>query len=617
MAIAYSSQGAGAGTETSGATLNLVCPATVNTNDILIAHTIWLDVTNAPSTPSGWTLLYGPQNLGDTTVVGRHWVFGKIADGTEDGATIGFGTAGGTNGRYGRIYSFTGWVSGTITQVVPSASFTFTVHETDPQMPTVTTTIAGARAVALVAQDDNNAIASATGESGGDWTEAVAEYTSTTIGVQGCMCQIQTCVPTADPGTVSGGTAATTDDQCGVIGFEIRESALPTAKPGLAKSDDFKASGIAQKSSIYEKDEIAISERTVFSLDEHITSETATLESERKAAGLYVIEYVKSGVVEAEAKAFGEDVIEHIESGTSILDAAGEGASDSAHEVLKSGESPLEMAPSGSDATTSDEVGLAASFFSTAGIRITEYAETGTAVAESFALGSGEQSQANDGKAISEFAVSGIYEVAYSRSGVAVAEFIVEGINALERIRTGFSALDAVGSATDEAAYTDTGIGIIDFVGSGASQSGGDIIKVGTAYTDLVALGSDEAEVLRLGTGIIEAAAAGIAAPEKIRFGEAHVDFSASGNRLHEMLQQGLAISVFAGTAYDETEYVEVGAGELIPSGSGYPEGAAAAKFGVATSIFTARGRSARKEIADAMATTSTSPDTTAVAMTE
>ena len=93
MAIAYSSQGAGAGTESNGASLDLVCQATVNANDILIAHVIHTGTTTAPSTPANWSLLYGPADVGTTTTA-RHWCFGKLADGSEDGATISFGTAG-------------------------------------------------------------------------------------------------------------------------------------------------------------------------------------------------------------------------------------------------------------------------------------------------------------------------------------------------------------------------------------------------------------------------------------------------------------------------------------------------------------------------------------------
>ena len=220
MAIAYKSAGAGFSTATGLAQLQGACPATVDANDILIAHTAWNDTASTPSTPSGWTLLYGPQNIG-TTPEGRHWVFGKIAAGTEDGATIQFGSPGGTNKRWGRIYSFSGYVSGTIDQITDG--FSNQAHATDPQMPSVTTTEAGALAVALVAQNDDNAVAAATGATGGTWAEAVAEYTATTG--TGVMMQLQTCTPTANPGTVSGGSSATTNDPCGVIGFEIRATA--------------------------------------------------------------------------------------------------------------------------------------------------------------------------------------------------------------------------------------------------------------------------------------------------------------------------------------------------------------------------------------------------------
>jgi hypothetical protein len=234
MAVAYKGAGAGSGTETSNAQLALVCPATVAQNDILIAHVIYLNNSTQPTTPEDWTRLYTSSGLGaglgTGTPTGRAYVYGKLAVGNEDGATINFGTAGGTSGRYGRIYSFSGYVSGTITDVVPSDSFADTPSETDPSAPDITTTVTGSLAVALVAQDDNNSIGSFTGESGGNWTEAVAEYTSSTIGSQGCMCQLQTATPTANPGTITGGTYNTSNDENSTIVFEIRPN-IPNTAP--------------------------------------------------------------------------------------------------------------------------------------------------------------------------------------------------------------------------------------------------------------------------------------------------------------------------------------------------------------------------------------------------
>lgn len=220
MAIAYKSQGAGVATETTGAALSPLCPATVDAGDVLIAHVYAEGVVDAPNTPGGWTLLSGPHVI--QTTVARHWVFGRIADGSEDGAAVAFGSWVSVNQRGARVYSFSGRVSGTITEIVNG--FAATSHATDPQMPTVTTTIIGALAVALVGQNDNNAQASPTGETGGDWVEAVAEFLAALT--PGIAMGIHTATPTANPGTITGGAIATGNDPVGVIGFQIMPEAV-------------------------------------------------------------------------------------------------------------------------------------------------------------------------------------------------------------------------------------------------------------------------------------------------------------------------------------------------------------------------------------------------------
>ena len=226
MAIAYKSQGAGISTETSGANLVPLCPATVDAGDILLAHIVVLDATSALSTPSGWTLLFGPSGLGTGTPTGRAWAYGKIADGTEDGAGINFGSLASTIGRLGRIYSFSGYVSGTIADIIPAASFTANSSETDPIIQAVTTTIGGAKAVALISQDDNNSHDGLGAVSDGTWVEAVADYVDSAVGPQGACLQIQVGTPTANPGTISGGTVAGTNDEANTLNFEIRPEAL-------------------------------------------------------------------------------------------------------------------------------------------------------------------------------------------------------------------------------------------------------------------------------------------------------------------------------------------------------------------------------------------------------
>jgi hypothetical protein len=227
VAITYKSQGAGVATEASGGALSPLCPATVDAGDILIAHCGYEGTSTTPDTPADWTLLSGPHSVQSAH---RHWIFGKVAVGTEDGAAVAFGTPAVTTMRTARVYSFAGRVAGTIIELV--RGFAHLSHATDPQMPTVTTTLAGALAVACGFQMNDNAIANATGETGGDWVESVAEYTQTATTPDSVLFQ-QTCTPTGDPGTVTGGAIATANDNVGVVGFEIRASAPQLVTAGL------------------------------------------------------------------------------------------------------------------------------------------------------------------------------------------------------------------------------------------------------------------------------------------------------------------------------------------------------------------------------------------------
>jgi hypothetical protein len=60
--------------------------------------------------------------------------------------------------------------------------------------------------------------------SGGTWTEAVADYVVAGNPPDAGTLQLQTGVPTADPGTIAGGTVAGVDDESATICFEIRPS---------------------------------------------------------------------------------------------------------------------------------------------------------------------------------------------------------------------------------------------------------------------------------------------------------------------------------------------------------------------------------------------------------
>lgn len=222
-----------AGTITSGAAWDPECPTPVETGDILIAHISCRNLTITPTTPAGWTLLTGPH----ATSVGRHWLFGKIAVGNEDLNAISFGTQATVNNRSGRIYRFIGsdWTGQDITQIVLGfAHGTGTVAAVADTG--VTTTVDKCLALNFIKAEDNNTIGPFTGETGGDWTEAVAEASNNLD--TGWMAQLQTATMMT-AGTINGGTVTmSAADPWGVIGCYIRPP-IPATPPPSGDTDNF------------------------------------------------------------------------------------------------------------------------------------------------------------------------------------------------------------------------------------------------------------------------------------------------------------------------------------------------------------------------------------------
>ena len=233
LPVAAAAGAADPGTVTSGAAWDMACPATVAAGEILIAHISCRDLTTNPSPPAGWTLLGGPF----ATTVGRHWIYGKIADGTEDGTTISFGTQAVTVNRSGRVYSFSGnnWTGSDISNIVIGIN-----HEsgtastvTDRQ---VQTAYDKCLACQFVKVDDNNTIGPFTGETGGDWTEAFAEV-SNNLGT-GWMAQLQVAPITSAGTIINGGSVVmSAADPWGVIGCYIRPP--DEGAPPAADTDNF------------------------------------------------------------------------------------------------------------------------------------------------------------------------------------------------------------------------------------------------------------------------------------------------------------------------------------------------------------------------------------------
>jgi hypothetical protein len=223
MAITFKSSGAGVSTQTSGAALSPANPATVDAGDILLLFTAWENTTIAPSPAAGdeWVLLSGP--LTTSGSVSRVWLYGKIAIGTEDGATNALGSPASADQRAARIFSFAGRTAGGIGQLI--TGITSNTGATDPTGPTVVTTKAGALACAMVFQNDNNTLETFAGASD-TWTERGTVGGFIYALTPGGVLDLLTATPAADPGTVSGGAMTVTDDPWTVIGFQILDSPM-------------------------------------------------------------------------------------------------------------------------------------------------------------------------------------------------------------------------------------------------------------------------------------------------------------------------------------------------------------------------------------------------------
>lgn len=167
-------------------------PSNSQANDLILLQVTVRDTTNTPTTPAGFTLLYGP----DSTGTGRQWIYYKFATGSESGSlTV---TIGGSTAKLARMYAFRNVALSTFAE---NKVFGFATSATISGQ-TVSTTSDGGLAVSLVFVNEANAVDPFTGETGGNWIEPVSEFT-TTVGSHGCI-QLQTADMNI-AGTISGG----------------------------------------------------------------------------------------------------------------------------------------------------------------------------------------------------------------------------------------------------------------------------------------------------------------------------------------------------------------------------------------------------------------------------
>lgn len=227
----FGAAGTGAAT-TSSSSISVPYPSGIVAGQLLILHVQNFNGTSI-TTPTDWTFI-------DGSAIGRaYW---KVATGSESGSLSVSGSFGFLQLTMGRMYSFDGVDTTTPEEgsATHSDSGSSTINDEG-----VTTTGADRLAINLIGLTSGGAGAPSqsnfTGETGGDWTEPTAEYTTTT-GDDGSM-GIQTA-SMASAGTINGGTFTASVFASGarVIGFAL----LPGA-PTLVKNGSITPTGALVK----------------------------------------------------------------------------------------------------------------------------------------------------------------------------------------------------------------------------------------------------------------------------------------------------------------------------------------------------------------------------------
>lgn len=174
-------------------TFQVPYPATTVAGRLLLMHivaTLAGDCTI--TTPAGWTLV-GTVDVGASA--GESAVYWKVADGTEGGTNVDVTITAGSVCR-GRIYQYGSGI-GVEAHAARNESGSDTVHLAQ----NITTLHKNTRAIQLMWANNNTTIGNISGESGTDYTEETAEYSS----VGGVMSAQGGSV--AMPTAITGGSA--------------------------------------------------------------------------------------------------------------------------------------------------------------------------------------------------------------------------------------------------------------------------------------------------------------------------------------------------------------------------------------------------------------------------
>jgi len=176
-------------------------PSGLEADDLILLQIGIRDSTTVPNTPAGFTLLYGPESAGASTVYGRQWIFYKFSDGTETGSlTISWGS-GSPDNVISQMFAF---------RYVQSAGFaegnSVGTQDNDIVYAEAVTTAGPRRlAVNFVFATDNQDIGAFTGETGGDWIVSGFTMGEGTQTNDDSYIVMQTA-PMLEAGTISGGS---------------------------------------------------------------------------------------------------------------------------------------------------------------------------------------------------------------------------------------------------------------------------------------------------------------------------------------------------------------------------------------------------------------------------
>ena len=215
--VTYNSAGSGATGTTS---ISTAYPGNLSANDIILYVVLIGDTTNTPTTPTDFALLFGP----DTTAVQRGYVYWKRATGSESGSLS--VTTNATAQCRARMFSFRGVRSAGTIYEGESATTSGSDDQFFDQGVTTTGTLELAINILFIGDDRDTD--SMTGETGGDWTQAVAEYENTTGTPDGTIdLHIATM---AAAGTINGGSTVDTGTvtNYAVRGFALLPDTSPT-----------------------------------------------------------------------------------------------------------------------------------------------------------------------------------------------------------------------------------------------------------------------------------------------------------------------------------------------------------------------------------------------------